>query len=85
MDYKEKVIALLNSKELSKEQKGKLEEIFPELKESEDMPQQQEWYAIKDGYKYQNFGLCPDGLYHWEKDLSYAGFTAQELIDMGAE
>ena len=36
MDYKEKVIAILNSKELSKEQKEKLEEIFPELKESED-------------------------------------------------
>ena len=36
MDYKEKVIALLNSQELSKEQKEKLESIFPELKESED-------------------------------------------------
>lgn len=36
MDYKEKVIALLNSQELSKEQKEKLENIFPELKESED-------------------------------------------------
>jgi hypothetical protein len=36
MDYKEKVIALLNSKDLSKEQKEKLESIFPELKESED-------------------------------------------------
>ena len=36
MDYKEKVIALLNSQELSDEQKRKLEEIFPELKESED-------------------------------------------------
>lgn len=36
MDYKEKVIALLNSQELSKEQKEKLEEIFPELAESED-------------------------------------------------
>lgn len=36
MDYKEKIIALLNDKELSKEQKEKLEYIFPELKESED-------------------------------------------------
>ena len=36
MDYKEKVIALLNSQELSKEQKEKLESIFPELKESKD-------------------------------------------------
>ena len=36
MDYKEKVIALLNSQELSKEQKEGLEKIFPELKESED-------------------------------------------------
>ena len=34
MDYKEKVIALLSN--LSKEQKEKLENIFPELKESED-------------------------------------------------
>lgn len=36
MNYKEKVIALLNSQELSKEQKEKLEGIFPELRESED-------------------------------------------------
>lgn len=36
MDYKEKVIALLNSKELTKEQKEKLKKIFPELRESED-------------------------------------------------
>lgn len=36
MDYKEKVIALLNSQELSKEQKEKPEDIFPELRESED-------------------------------------------------
>jgi len=36
MDYKEKVIALLNSQELSNEQKEKLKYIFPELKESED-------------------------------------------------
>lgn len=36
MDYKEKVIALLKSQELSKEQKEKLENIFPELTEYED-------------------------------------------------
>jgi len=36
MDYKEKLITLLNNKELSREQKEKLESIFPELKESED-------------------------------------------------
>lgn len=36
MDYKEKVIALLNDQELSKEQKEKLENIFPELAESKD-------------------------------------------------
>ena len=36
MDYKEKVIALLNSKELTKEQREKLKEIFPELAESDD-------------------------------------------------
>ena len=36
MDYKEKVIALLSNRELSKEQKEKLENIFPELKENEE-------------------------------------------------
>lgn len=36
MDYKEKVIELLKSKELSKEEKDKLADIFPELTESED-------------------------------------------------
>lgn len=36
MDYKEKVIALLNDQELSKEQKEKLENIFPELQENKD-------------------------------------------------
>ena len=36
MDYKEKVITMLNSKELSQEQKEKLENIFPEFKENED-------------------------------------------------
>jgi hypothetical protein len=36
MNYKEKVIALLNSQELSKEQKEKLEEIFPELKDDDE-------------------------------------------------
>ena len=46
---------------------------------------QKEWYSIKDGNKYQNYGLCSDGLYHWEKDQNYAGYTAQEMIDMGAE
>lgn len=34
--YKEKVIALLKSQELSQEQKEKLESIFPELAESEE-------------------------------------------------
>lgn len=36
MDYKEKVIAILNSQELSKEQKEKLENIFPEIQENKD-------------------------------------------------
>jgi hypothetical protein len=49
------------------------------------MTNKQEWYAIKDGNKYQNYGLCSDGLYHWEKDLNYAGYTAEEMIEMGAE
>ena len=49
------------------------------------MEPKREWYAIKDGNKWQNYGLCSDGLYHWEKDQSYAGYTAQEMLDMGAE
>lgn len=36
MDYKEKVLALLNDNNLSLEQKMKIESIFPELKESEE-------------------------------------------------
>ena len=36
MAYKDKVIALLNRNELTAEQQKGLEEIFPELKESED-------------------------------------------------
>lgn len=37
MNYKEKVIALLNGQELSKEQKEKLENIFPELKNEDEI------------------------------------------------
>ena len=36
MDYKEKVIELLKSNDVTDEQKEKLKSIFPELKESED-------------------------------------------------
>ncbi len=45
-----------------------------------------EWYSIKEreGF-YINYGLCSDNLYHYEKDDSYAGYTAEELIAMGAE
>lgn len=52
MDYKEKVIALLNSQELSKEQKEMLETIFPELKESED-EQHRKWILeyLYDGFR----------------------------------
>lgn len=46
MDYKEKVIAILNSQELSKEQKEKLENIFPELKESDDEKVKRIIYSI---------------------------------------
>ena len=46
MDYKEKVIAILNSQELSKEQKEKLENIFPELKDSEDEKVKRIIYSI---------------------------------------
>lgn len=49
MDYKEKVIALLNSQELSKEQKEMLETIFPELKGNEDRKIRN---AIYDALKY---------------------------------
>lgn len=45
-----------------------------------------EWYSRKDGNKWLNYGFVPEtGLYHWEKDLNYAGYTAEELIKMGAE
>lgn len=36
MDYKEKVIELLKSNNVTEEQKAKLRDVFPELKESED-------------------------------------------------
>ena len=57
MDYKEKVIALLNSQELSKEQKEKLENIFPELKESEDKIMRKAiiQFTKENGYKYTNY------------------------------
>jgi hypothetical protein len=51
MDYKEKVIALLNNQELSKEQKEKLEEIFPELAESEDESIRKEIISIVKSYR----------------------------------
>lgn len=46
-----------------------------------------QWFAIPEGREgyYINYGLCSDGLYHYEKDLNYAGYTAEELIEMGAE
>lgn len=45
-----------------------------------------EWYSIKENENfYINYGLCEDGLYHYEKDMSYAGYTAEEMVEMGAE
>ena len=45
-----------------------------------------EWYAKRDGNKWINFGFVAEtGLYHWEKDSSYAGYTVEELIEMGCE
>jgi len=55
MDYEEKVIALLNGKELSQEQKEKLEEIFPELAESEDEKMRKSIiYALQNGGFYSS-------------------------------
>ena len=83
MDYKEKVIALLNSQELSKEQKEKLENIFPELKESEDDRIRKDIIRVfkgeipftseKENEKYivwierQNKKLDPDKVIEWLK------------------
>ena len=60
MNYKEKIIALLNDKELSQEQKEKLEYIFPELKESED-----------ERIKKDLIGFFKDGefLYHKKEEI----------------
>lgn len=45
-----------------------------------------EWYCIADGNRWLNFGYVPEtGLYHWEKDTNYCGYTAEELIERGAE
>jgi hypothetical protein len=48
MDYKEKVIALLNSKELSQEQKEKLESIFPELAEQKPTDKVEPKFKVDD-------------------------------------
>ena len=50
MDYKEKVIALLKSNNVTYEQKEKLKEIFPELKESEDEGIRKSIIAILNNY-----------------------------------
>lgn len=45
-----------------------------------------EWFAVKDGDKWINYGYVEEtGLYHWEKNINYAGYTPEELIEMGAE
>ena len=44
------------------------------------------WMSIKDGNSYLNYGYVPEtGLYHWEADPSYCGYTREELIAKGAE
>jgi hypothetical protein len=66
MDYKEKVIALLNSKELSQEQKEKLESIFPELAESEDERIRKRLIEYFEGY-YDRFATDRNHInVHWE-------------------
>ena len=50
------------------------------------MSTKREWYAIREGSKWVNYGYCQEtGKYHWEKDTNYAGYTAEELVEMGAE
>ena len=51
MDYKEKIIALLNDKELSQEQKEKLESIFPELKNEDERIRKEITFFIAANHK----------------------------------
>lgn len=51
------------------------------------MDNRKEWYNIlqPDG-TWLGYGYCPEtGLYHWDKNANYAGYTAEELVAKGAE
>ena len=81
MDYKEKVIALLNSQELSKEQKEKLESIFPELSESEDERIRKALVEhIKGIYK----GSCTEGMCK-ERDMFLTWLEKQKIEKQGKQ
>ena len=76
MDYKEKVIALLNSKDLPKEQKEKLESIFSELKESEVEKIRKGLIEYFSDFHLQTFaGLDPKKILAWlEKQAEKQAF-----------
>ena len=69
MDYKEKIIELLNSKELSEEQIKKLEDIFPELKNSNSNDERIRKAMIEFFSKHCNyetyFGVTVKNILNW--------------------
>ena len=84
MDYKEKVIALLNSQELPKVLKEKLEEIFPELKESNDENIRKAIMACcsDHGHKYQYTGITAQDMLYWlEKQGEQNTLNADKAIE----
>ena len=84
MDYKEKVIALLNSQELPKVLKEKLEEIFPELKESKDENIRKAIMACcsDHGHKYQYTGITAQDMLYWlEKQGEQNTLNADKVIE----
>lgn len=81
MDYKEKVIALLNSQELSKEQKEKLENIFPELKESEDERTRKEIIRILKGESGYTSKENTDKYIAWLEKQGKKGYALKSFRD----
>ncbi len=59
MDYKKKIIALMNDNELSQDKKEKLMQIFPELAESEDERIKKGIKSILEHYKESGEVVCP--------------------------
>ena len=88
MDYKEKVIELLKSNDVTDEQKEKLKSIFPELKESST---DENYNKILDGLKYLMPGYDGTGISYNEPNwvltmleeggtISFYGETFDDVI-----